>query len=343
MSELEFTQQQATASLNNLSAERPHLRHVLACVNGAPFAEAVLTHAAALAKAVGARMTVMHVLEASTDPTTQEPMDPVEWTLRHCNTTDYLDECMLRLGDTDADVVIVAGRPAELISAWAHDNAADLVVLGRGGASPGAFDGLGDTARRVAEVANASVLLVPALQVDAASIRYRKLLVPLDGSSRSECALPLGLQIAAAHGAEVLLVHAAPKFDLIEGDLLNAEVMGLRDQLYRHNERAAGQYLTRLRSRLPTPPTTGTRLLPSGDARCALVRTIMEEGADLMVLSAAGKSGHADRAVGSVADYLINRLSIPVLLVRDHQQKSAKPHGETCYAMDTRLPNQRMI
>ncbi|WP_319784111.1 universal stress protein [Oceanisphaera sp. IT1-181] len=334
---------QATGTVRSQSCERPTLRHVLACVNGAPFAAAVLSHAAAVAKAVGARMTVIHVIESAADPAAQEPMDPVEWTLRHYDTVEYLDECMLHCGDLHTDAVIVAGRPAERISAWAHDHAADLIVLGRGGARDAPFVGLGDTARRVAEVANASVLLVPTLQADNTQARYRKVLVPLDGSSRSECVLPLGLDIAASHGGEVVLVHVAPKVELIESNLLNAQVIALRDQLHRHNEQAARQYLDWLRTRLPAPPTIGTRLLPSGDARRTLAHMASEEQADLVVLSAAGKSGHADIAVGSVADYLINRLDTPVLLMRQRKQNLVKTRSTSCHAMDMRLPGQGMV
>ncbi len=320
--------------------EKPGFRHVLACVDAspfavdaAPFARAVLAHAVAVAEAIGARLTVMHVLES---PTAREPMDPVEWALRHREATEYLHQRMSRIHDLHACAAIAAGAPAERINAWAHDNAADLIVLGRGGESDGTFARLGDTARRVAETANASVLLVPSMQVGNTPIRYHKVLIPLDGSSRSECVLPLGLGIAAAHGAETVLVHAAPKADLIESDLLDAEAVGLRDQLYRRNERAARQYLDWIRSRLPATPTTRTRLLPSGDARRALARTAVDERADLMVLSSAGKSGHADMTVGSVADYLINRMNIPVLLVRQ-QRRNPPPQDHT---MNTRLPGQ---
>ncbi len=340
MSEFELETQKKSEALSDSLPEQLNLRHVIACVNGALFAEAILTHAAAMAEAIGARMTVIHVLESFS---VQEPMDPVEWAQRHSAATAYLHERLSHFKDLHAEVVILDGPPAERICAFAHDNAVDLLVLGRGGESDGSFDGLGDTVRRVVETASASVLLVPSSQNDGKPVCYRKLLVPLDGSSRSECALPFGLEIAAAHGAEVVLVHAAPKFDLIEGDLLNAEVIALRDQLYRHNEHAARQYLDRLRSRLPSQSVTGTRLLPSDDARRVLAHTAITEHADLMVLFSAGKSGHADMAIGSVADYLINRISIPVLLVRQHQQNQAKTHGETCHAMDIRLPNQRMI
>lgn len=174
-------------------------------------------------------------------------------------------------------------------------------------------------------------------------ILYRKVLVPLDGSSRSECVLPLGLGIAAAHGAEVVLVHVAHKVELMESNLLNAQAVALRDQLHLHNERAAKQYLDWLRSRLPAPLPTCTRLLPSGDARRALAHTAIEEQADLMVLAAAGNSGHADITVGSVADYLINRMAIPVLLVRQQQPYLSQHHRASSasissQSIDIRVP-----
>lgn len=340
MSKSELPAQKKTAASNCQPTERLSTRHVVACVNGALFEQTVLIHAASMAKAIGARLTIINVLRSST---TQEPMDPVDWTQRHCATNIYLHQRIAQFSDLQAEVVVLHGSPAERICAWVRDNGVDVVVLGRGHEVDRPFGGMGGTARRIVEAINASALLVPPMPATHQPVSYRKLLVPLDGSARAECALPLGLEIAAAHGAEVVLVHAAPKFDLIEGDLLSAEAIALRDQLYQHNERAARDYLDWLQARLPVPLVTNTRLLPSGDARRALVQMATQEHADLMVLSAAGKSGHADMAVGRVADYLINRISIPVLLVRQHQPHPAKPHGEVCNAMDIRQPNQRMV
>lgn len=320
--------------------DQPTLRHVLACIDTPSFAEAILAQAVAVAEAIGARITVMHVLES---PAAQEPMDPVEWALRRRDTAARLREHKSRIGDLCADSVIVVGQPAERISAWAHDNAVDLIVLGRDGESDGPFVRLGDTARRVAEVANASVLLVPPMPLGDRSIHYRKVLVPLDGSSRSECALPLGLTIATAQKAEMLLVHAAPKVDLIESDLLEVEAVTLRDQLYRRNERAARQYLDCIRSRFPAAPTIRTRLLPSGDARRALAITAAEEGADLMVLSSAGKGGHADTTVGSVASYLINHINIPILLVRQHKVHPSIIRSKPDHAMDEKPSGEGIL
>lgn len=307
-------------------AEHQFLRHVLACVDTPSFADAVLAHAAAIARAAGARMTVMRVLEASAG---QAPTDPVEWTLRHRDVNADLREHASRYDGLEADAVTVDGPAAERICAWAQDHGVDLTVLGRGGESSGPFIGLGSTTRRVAEAVNGSVMIVPSMQVCDAPMRYRRVLIPLDGSSRSESALPLGREIAAAHGAEILLLHAAPNIEVTEVGPLEAEAINLRDRLRLRNESAAERYLKGIRSRLPPAPATRIRVLPSGDPRHALARAAMEEHVDLMVLSCTGQSGHPDMSVGSVADYLINHMNIPVLLVRGHEEGPPTIYGKS--------------
>lgn len=314
-------------------------RHVLACVDASSFADTVLAHAAAVAMAIGARLTILRVLEP---PSGQSPIDPVEWTLRHRHVEAELRERASHIGGLQTDTVIDDGPAAERICAWARDNAVDLTVLSRCGESGVSFPGLGATTRRVAEIVNGSVLIVPSSQIGDAPIRFRKVLIPLDGSSRSECALPLGLGIAAAHGAEIVLVHAAPDIDLTGEGPPGAEAISLRDRLRRRNEQAGARYLQRVRSRLASTPATRVRVLPSGDPRHALARAVVEENIDLLLLSCTGQSGHPDMSVGSVADYLINHMDIPVLLVRGNGGRRPMVHANPGEGMPARLPSRAL-
>lgn len=247
-----------------------------------------------------------------------------------------------RFGGLQTDAVIEDGPAAERICAWARDNAADLTVLSRCGESGVSFPGLGGTTRRVTEIVSGSVLIVPSTRIGDAPIRFRKVLIPLDGSSRSECALPLGLGIAAAHDAEIVLVHAAPEIDLTEVGPPGAEAISLRDRLRRRNEQAGARYLQRVRSRLPSGPATRLRVLPSGDPRHALARAVVEEHADLLLLSCMGQSGHPDMSVGSVADYLINHMDIPVLLVRGNEGRRPTVCTNSGEGMPVRLPSRAL-
>jgi nucleotide-binding universal stress UspA family protein len=339
MSELELQKHLKTGAVpSRPRAGHQNLRQILVCVDTSPFAEAVLAHAAAVAMGTDARITVMRVLESSS---AQAPTDPVDWTLRHRDVEAALRERAARFGDLQA--VVVDGPAAERICAFARENTVDLTVLGEGGEGNWPFVGLGGTARRVTEAVTGSVLIVPSNHVGDTPIRYRRVLMPLDGSSRSECALPLGLAIAAAHEAELVLVHAAPNVDITETDTLEAEAIMWRDRLRRRNERVAERYLKRIRSRLPRTPATRTRVLPSGDPRLGLARVAAEEHADLMVLSSTGQSGLPDMAVGSVADYLVGHMDIPVLLVRSCGQDPAKVYRKSGEAMAVRLPSRALM
>jgi len=341
MPESELLTHDKTDTLPRLQrAEYQMIRHVLACLDTSSMAASVLAHAAAVAMVADARMTVLRVLEASA---VQAPMDPVEWTLRHRDVEVDLRERASHFGDVQADAVVVDGSAAERICAWARPNSVDLTVLGRGGDANWPFAGLGGTASRVVQVVNGSVLLVPSTQRAGAPIRYRRVLTPLDGSARSESALPLSLAIAAAHGAELVLVYAAPNVDLTEAAPLEAEAITLRDRLRRRNENAAERYLRRVKSRLPPTSTTRVRVLPSGDPRHALARAALEERADLMVLCCTGQSGHPDMSVGSVADYLINRMNIPVLLVREDEASPPMVYRNSGEAMAVRLPSRALM
>jgi nucleotide-binding universal stress UspA family protein len=323
------------------SAVNQIFRHILACLDNSPFSHAVLTHAAAIASAVDARLTVMRVLEPSTGAA---PTDPVEWTLRYRDVEAELRDRALRFGGRHAEVVVMDGPAAERICAWVRENGVDLTVLGAGGDSNWPFAGLGGTARRVAEAANGSVLLVPSTEVGDDPLRYRRVMTPLDGSSRSECALPIALGIAAAHDAEIVLVHAAPNIDLSETGPLEAEAIALRDRLRHRNERVAEQYLRQVRSRLPRACTPArTRVLPSGDPRHALARAAVEDRSDIIVLSATGLSGHPDLSVGSVAEYLINHVDMPVLLVRGHEWAPPRAHRWAEEAQVVRLPSRALM
>jgi len=321
-------------------ADRTVFRHILACLAPSPSSHAVLAHAVALASRTDARLTLIRVLEPAPG---HIPADPVEWMLRHYDMEAELRELAASHTEFNADAVVIDGPPAESICDWARDNDVDLAVLGARDHGDWQTGGLGGTSRRIAETIGSSVLLVPATEMSSRPVRYRLVMTPLDGSSRSECALPVALGIADLHEAAFLLVHALPTIGLTETGPLEAEAIDLRDRLSRRNERVAEQYLRQVRSRLPnTLTSTRTRVLASEDSRHALARAATEDRTDIIVLSPTGLGRHADISVGSVADYLINHADKPILLVRGREQPSW-PHIRCCGDTRTsRLPSRAL-
>lgn len=298
------------------ASSRPSVRHVMACVDTSPLARAVLAHAGAVAGAMNSRLTVMRVFESPTGRCA--PADPVEWDLRRQEAMADVERLVSRADcGIHAETIIVEGSAAERICAWANKHNVDLTVLGACGESCSRERGLGGTARRVAESLIGSVLLLPTTDVGERSVRYRRVMVPLDCSSRAECALPIAVSIAVAHDADLVLVHATPEVTLTEVGPLEAEDLELRDRLQKRNASIAQRYMKKIQMRLSlNGGTTRIRMLSGGDPRHAIARAVLDEKIDVIVLSASGFSGHPDLSMGSVADYLMSHMTTPILMVR---------------------------
>jgi nucleotide-binding universal stress UspA family protein len=320
----------------------PGLHHVLACVGSSPFARTVLAHAAAVADAMGSRLTVMRVLEPST--VGQAPPDPVEWDLAHREAQAQVERLTANAGAAGPiESSVVEGPAAERICRWAYEHKVDLTVLGVRDENSWSESGLGGTAWRAAECVPGSIMLVPAEETGTDAVRYRRLLVPLDCSSRAESAIPIAVRIAEAHKAEVLLVHAVPDAELTEVGPLEAEDIDLRDQLRQRNERVARRYLNLIRARLPLSGTPArTRLLPGGDPRHAVTRAISDEGVDLIVLCSCGRGGHPALPIGSTANFLVTHATKPILLVRGQSMRPASLHRHGAAEARLRLPGRAL-
>jgi nucleotide-binding universal stress UspA family protein len=147
---------------------------------------------------------------------------------------------------------------------------------------------------------------------------YRSLMVPLDGESFGEYALPLALGIARRGGGSVQLVHvcASPAPTAFTAATpIDEETRQMPNQ-----ERAAA-YLRALASclseRWDVPITTA---LLDGSVADTLYAHALTSRADLVVMTTHGHGPLPRFHLGSVADALVRRLPIPTLLARPHDQ-----------------------
>jgi nucleotide-binding universal stress UspA family protein len=143
------------------------------------------------------------------------------------------------------------------------------------------------------------------------------ILVPLDGSSFGEHAIPLAINLARRAGAKLHLVHvhqAVPP-----ATVAGVTVMDAIDTHLRQDEQA---YLTDVVRRLGDRATarTSTALL-DGDVTPALKDHASRIGADLVVMSTHGRGAFGRFWLGSVADELLREMPRPILLVRPHEGK----------------------
>lgn len=325
---------QSASAVSERSAARGEnrsVKQVIACIDQSKHARNVAAHAFAIASALRLPVILLQALEAP--PTNDFRLDPIEWDIRRQESRNALkrlaEERAESVGAVDAE--LVEGHSAKEICRWARERSAELIVLGTHGEREAEVCWIGSTARDVLERTEGSVLLVPVLTAAARNPRYRRILVPLDGSSWSESVLPLAVRLARATGAELILVYVVPVPELIETDPLESQDLELRERLIERNERVARSYLDRVRGHAAGQGLK-VRALPlrGDDIRSTLNRFISSEHVDLLVLSARGHGGTrvSDVPYGNVAGYLITHSPVPVLIVRP-TGPSGKLHSET--------------
>jgi nucleotide-binding universal stress UspA family protein len=297
------------------------MRHVLVCLDRSALSEASLPYARFVADAFGAKITLLHVMPSPTDEQVPSRPDPLGWEIGRREAEEYLtrmqDQLVLEgTAREQTATELTQGRPAERIVTLARELGADLTVLASHGEGGRGAWNLGSTAQQVLALAPSSVFVAPVL-APGRNIPAKRIMVPLDGSLRTECVLPPVAQLARAHAAEILLVHvvAEPRPTAV---LSNAEDLELARSLATHLQGEAERYLSRLKKQLiPEVSRVSTLVLRRADERRALLEAAETEHADLLVLAAHGTTCDTERPFGSVAAYVLAHGRLPLLVLQD--------------------------
>ena len=141
---------------------------------------------------------------------------------------------------------------------------------------------------------------------------YRKIIVPLDGSSGAECVLDHVNEIAGK-GTEIVLVRALakPHYEYL---LRDAQLSACLDD---DVVTEAGQYLKGIAASVKKSGVIiSTCVIPDKGPIARVLRDFaVRSKADLIAISAHGRTGLIGRLLGSLADRLSHETKIPVLLV----------------------------
>ncbi len=294
--------------------------HILVPLDGSSLAECVLPHAVLMNRATAAKITLLRVVEQTEMGGRTRSIDLMEWQFSKAEAGAYLKEVTGRFGAVgiSPDQVLLEGQPALRVIDYAHANQVDLIVLSSHGRSGLSGWNVSSEVQRILWRARLSILLVPAYQPassDLTGLRYRRILVPLDGSQRAECVLPLVMALAKEQGSQVLLAHVVQRPELPRRAPASREDQALADQLTERNRLEAAKYIEELRSRLPF--SVSTHLLVSEHVAAALNLLAAQEKVDLLVISAHGYSGGTQWPYGSLAMSFIAYGSSPLLIVQD--------------------------
>jgi len=295
-------------------------RMVLVPLDGSRLAEAVLPAATAVARVFGARVTLLHVIEAQAPATIHgEPH------LRDAGEAEaYLRRVAQRplFADHAAEVHVHVERTADVAGAvvdHAGELGADLVALathGWGGLRDVLF---GSLALQALQRGTIPILLVrPAADGSPPPFACRRILVPLDGTPGHEPALPVAATLAQAWEASVHVEVVIPTRRTLSG--VEAATGLLLPSAIRHvlhlAARDAQRYVERLTVRLTAQGVPATGHVSRGDPGACLVQAADTLAADLVVLASHGKSALEAFWAGSLTPTVIAALRRPIVLIR---------------------------
>jgi nucleotide-binding universal stress UspA family protein/predicted transcriptional regulator len=290
---------------------------VLVPLDGSPLAEEAVPYAAAIAKATGAPVLVLSVVEREPRGLTHrsEQRAAQKESAHGEARRQYLAGIAAELQAQGLAVTteVAVGDPVTLILAAASRDVVSMVVMTTHARGAVGRWLLGSAADAVVRWGQRPTLLLhpPYVRLPRRRVTLERLLVPLDGSPLAEAALPLAQDLAAAAGATLSLVRVEPWITRL------GETPWATPDLVQEEEQAAATasaYLAEVRRRLPESAKVETVVL-RGSPAPSLVEFVRYEHVDLVVMSTHGWSGLHRLLLGSTAEHLV-RSSVPTVLVR---------------------------
>lgn len=137
-----------------------------------------------------------------------------------------------------------------------------------------------------------------------------RIVVPLDGSERSEQALVPAERLARLLLAEVELVHV---------------VNGGRGRTLEERTAEAKHYLETIADRVPADVTARGLVVEGGDAASDIVRLAGNDADTLIIMSTRGLGAIGALVFGSVANTVVRETEVPVVLVHGEQPAPSGP------------------
>lgn len=229
----------------------------------------------------------------------------------------YLDAAAKQLSQTGIKVSakVDVGPPAERIVKNAAELGADMISMATQRESAIARGILGSVTDRVIRSAPVPVLAVhpkggPSYGVDGPI--PRTVFVPLDGSSLSASAVPVGIQLAKALGAEVEFISVLWRYFGAEWPDQGWEGPGFKSPEYRHR---VLDYVDQFVDQAKKEGVIARARTAYGSPAQRIIEETEAVEGGMLVMTPRGASGFERWALGSVTDKVIRSSGHPVLVI----------------------------
>jgi nucleotide-binding universal stress UspA family protein len=294
--------------------------HILVPLDGSSLAERVLPHLLAVAHSFESRVTLLRVMSGDHSEGIGRRIDPLDWQMRDAEARAYLNRMAENLSEPkmNVDHILLEGEPATRILEYAHNKNVDLIILSSHGVSGLTSWNISSIVHKTVNRVHKPIMIVRAHQIlpeDVKVVEYNRLLVPLDGSHRAECVLPMAARLAEYHQAELILAHVVRRPEVPRRGPPSPEDIELAKELVERNQTEAEHYLRQIKRRFSGD--LNSHLIVGEDVADALHNLVEQEKPDLVVMSAHGYSGSTQWPYGSLALNFIAYGTTPLVIVQD--------------------------
>jgi nucleotide-binding universal stress UspA family protein len=290
---------------------------ILVPLDGSTVAEEALNHALLIAKTFPAELILLRVI-AESDTGEAVRMDSVDFALRRHQAQAYLDRLLDKYATERMSIrcEVAEGNPAETIVRFMATTKPDLLVLTRYGGGNAQDFAVGGTAQKIISSADCSVLLLDPHNPIEPEKNYHRILVPIDDSKDSDCAVAVATMIAEIHDASLLLLHVIEEPCLPRSLPATLHARRLVNEMHRIIRHEAQRNLLELAAKIPKNITVETRVLVSSDTSFAIESTAEDHDSDLLLLHTVDAAPEGGRRNGSVNQSLIQYSHKPLFILQ---------------------------
>ncbi len=236
---------------------------------------------------------------------------------------------------TDAGVVattaLLDGRPAQAIVKLARERKVDAIVIGTQGKRGLERFFMGSTADSVLRHTNVPTIVVPPGVGDAVP-SFERMLVAIDDSDPSDAAAAFACEFANAESARLVFCAVVETSELYgTAATYGYDPASMRDELHL----AASALIATQSGRADTHDHES--VITEGDPAEQILASAAAQHAGLIIVGTHGRRGLRRLFVGSVAETVVCRSTVPVVVVRasrhviETERESAFATSAKCY------------
>jgi nucleotide-binding universal stress UspA family protein len=149
---------------------------------------------------------------------------------------------------------------------------------------------------------------------------FNRILVCLDGSKLSEQILPYAVEEAVRHDGELIFLHIITESVVFSLNIpgyagMPLKTPGAEDRIREEGERAI-EYMETLADKYRSGAGVNISCVTiRGTPGISIAEYAENENIDLITIATHGRSGIRRAVLGSVADYVLRNVNLPVLLI----------------------------